>query len=223
MTKTHFARIAAALALFISVSGFTPAHAETGYRYWSFWLNSNNTWSMAMEGAGTLIPADGDLQGWRYITAPEVAGVEFAPRTEDTFEDICGSTAQESGKVRVALVIDFGDAADYAEGVTVPAVETHCAVVNEGDPASLVLASVANVRDDQGMVCGLNDLPASGCGESVEIAEPTLMAANEKTTTAPTATEEDNRIPQLLSIVLGAVVFVMAWRRMQWQKQNKQQ
>ncbi len=227
MTKRHLLRIGATLALLISASGFSPANAEPGYRYWSLWLNTANNWSAAQEGAGTLIPQDGDLQGWRYISAPATVGPEFAPRSTATFDDICGSTAAESGKVRVALVIDFGDASDYAEGTEViQDVLTSCQVVNEGDPSSLVLSQSLEVREEGGMVCAISNLPASGCGEAFDYVAPIM--ANAKggttddlaTTSAPVA-EDDDRLPQIVGLILGVVVFVMAWRRMLLQKANK--
>ncbi|MEY4348492.1 MAG: hypothetical protein RIS43_911, partial [Actinomycetota bacterium] len=217
MTKRHLLRIGATLALLLSVSGFSPANAEPGYRYWSFWLTTDNAWTAAQEGAGTLIPQDGDLQGWRYISAPATVGPEFAPRSTATFDDICGSTPAEAGKVRVAVVIDFGDASDYTDGTEVPASSASCAVLTEGDPSSLALSSVAEVREDSGMVCAVSNLPATGCGEAFDYVAPIMAnargaTADDATTTTPAP--EDDRLPQIVGLILGVVVFVMAWRRM---------
>ena len=201
----------------------TAAHAESGYRYWSFWLNDANGWSLAQEGAGTVIPQDGDVQGWRFISAPDVAGPEYAPRSIATFDEVCGSTPAEDGKVRVAVVVDFGDASDYTSDVSIPPLQTTCEVISQGDPASLALSARHEVREEDGLVCAVNQLPASGCGETVDISpnqRAVTMAVPAAETTNPPA-EEDDALPQIVSIILGTIVFVMAWRRMQWQKQNK--
>lgn len=221
----YILRIAATTALIISASGFAPAHAETGYRYWSFWVNDSTSWSMAQEGAGTLIPKDGDLQGWRYITAGAEVGPEFAPRSTETFDSICGDTAAEEGKVRVALVIDFGDSTDYSDGSVPAETTTSCAVLTNGDPSSFALNSSASVREEGGMVCSVNELPTVGCGESVEIEDTPVALANTAVTdtATPPADDDGSRLPEIVAFILGIIVFVMAWRRMQWQKQNKQQ
>jgi hypothetical protein len=99
-------------------------------------------------------------------------------------------------------------------------------VLNEGDPSSLALSLVAEVREDSGMVCAISNLPATGCGEAFDYVAPIMANAKGGTaddltaTTAPTA-EDDDRLPQIVGLILGVVVFVMAWRRMLWQKQNK--
>lgn len=218
-------RIAAIALCALPLATTSAAHAETGYRYWSFWLNDGTSWAMAQEGAGTVMPKDGDVEGWRYISAPASVGPEFAPRSTATFDDICGSTPAQDGKVRVALIVDFGDASDYNEAVSIPDISTSCQFIAEGDSAATLLSATRLVRAENGLVCAIDQLPTSGCGETVEI------AANERAVTlsAPMADDatqqqpaEDDRIPQIVSIILGTVVFVMAWRRMQWQKQNKQ-
>ena len=229
--RNHFQRIALRIAQRIVIAVFvatnflspTAAHAESGYRYWSFWLNNESGWSLAQEGAGTLIPQDGDVHGWRFISAPDVAGPEYAPRSITTFDEVCGSIPAEAGKVRVALVVDFGDASDYSSEVSIPTLQTTCAVITQGDPASLALSQSHEVREEGGMVCAVDLLPASGCGETIEILPNqraiTMAVPAEDSTTPPT--EEDDTLPQIVSIILGTIVFVMAWRRMQWQKQNK--
>lgn len=153
-------KILAVVAAAIMMTGFSPAQAETGYRYWSFWLN-NNGWEMAQEGAGTLIPRDGDVQGWRFITTGSDTSTDFAPRSTETFTDICGQFKAAPGKVRVALILDFGDLEDLQDN--------QCVVINEGDSSLMALSSLYSVRDEGGMVCGINSLPATGCGEEVEI------------------------------------------------------
>lgn len=171
----------------IMMLGISPAQAETGYRYWSFWLN-NNGWEMAQEGVGTLIPHDGDVQGWRYITTGADTTVDFAPRSTETFTDICGQFKAAPGKVRVALILDFGDLEDLQDN--------QCVVINEGDSSLMALSALYSVRDEAGMVCGINSLPATGCGEEVEI----------------TATEQPkDNLPYITIGVLAVLLALIAW------------
>lgn len=203
-----------------AIAVVNPSQADTGYRYWSYWMFNDGQWEMASEGAGTTAALDGQLQGWRFITSGVEASTDLAPRTEATFEEICGDVEPVVGVERVAFVIDYGDASDYDSEVEIPATTPQCVTVESGSPSTLVLAQVAQVREVSGFVCAINELPAVGCGESVETTTPELMT----TTSAPV--EENQETDWLATIIttgLGLVVLVMAFRRMQWQKAQKLQ
>lgn len=164
-----------AISFFIAIISFLPvsnAQAETAWRYWSYWQLNNGTWEMAMTGAADVKAADGQVQGWRYITAGIEVTEEFAPRTNETFETICADVAKQPGIARVAVVVDFGDSTDYSnpdDASSDLTSQTACVEINEGDPSSLLLGSNFEVREESGMVCAVNNLPSTGCGEEVEI------------------------------------------------------
>lgn len=164
-----------AISFFIAIISFLPvsnAQAETAWRYWSYWQLNNGTWEMAMTGAADVKVADGQVQGWRYITAGIEVTEEFAPRTAETFETICADVAKQPGIARVAVVVDFGDSTDYSnpdDASSDLTSQTACVEINEGDPSSLLLGSNFEVREESGMVCAVNNLPSTGCGEEVEI------------------------------------------------------
>ena len=171
------------LITIISVLPISSANAETAWRYWSYWQLNDGTWEMAMTGAADVAAKDGQVQGWRYITAGIEVTPDFAPRTSETFESICADVEKQEGIARVAVVVDFGDASDYSNETDANAdlaTKTACVEINEGDPSSLLLGSNFEVREESGMVCGVNNLPSTGCGEEVEI--PT--ADEEEFTTA---------------------------------------
>ena len=169
--------------------GTSPAQAETGYRYWSFWLN-NNGWEMAQEGAGTLIPRDGDVQGWRYITSSSDTTLDYAPRSSKSFTAICDGYKAEKGSVRVAMIIDFGNPEDYPEGTQIPETYEYCSVIKEGD-TSMQLLQGLDVRAEGGMICALDALPAQGCGEEVDITAPIVVK------------ETSDKLPYITLGVLG--------------------
>ena len=202
----------------------TAAQAETGYRYWSYWLFQDGQWTMAPAGAGTTPAVEGQLQGWRFITSGVDAPTDLAPRTDETFEQICVAVEKQSGIERVALVIDYGTIYDYDAGTEVKPVESVCATVESGDPSSILLAKSATVRELNGFVCAINQLPAKGCGESVEYdpAQPVTDAtAFEMVGEVMTEEESPDVFATVVTTGLGLVVFVMAFRRMQWQKEQK--
>jgi len=210
--------------MFFAICIAAPAHAETGYRYWSYWLHSDTGWSAAQTGAGSVLLEEGQLQGWRYISAGADVTDAFAPRSQEaTFESVCGSTPAVAGKVRVAVVVDFGDATDYPTGETPAATIEKCVSEVAGDPSTVALADVVSVREASGMVCGLNDLPKAGCGEAFEVATPVAVAAAPYDAGLPAATQESSNdwLPTVVTTILGFVVLIMAWRRMQWQKEKQ--
>ncbi len=165
----------------------SSANAESAWRYWSYWQLNDGVWEMAMTGAADVAAEDGQVQGWRYITAGIDVGAEFAPRTEETFETICADVPAKDGIARVAVVVDYGDASDYSNEADAQAVlptQTACVEVAAGDPSSLLLSSAFESREESGMVCGVNNLPSTGCGEEVEITpvdeEPLTTTSNEE-------------------------------------------
>lgn len=171
--KKYFSFI---IAIFIALIPISSAEAESAWRYWSYWQLNNGTWEMAMTGAADVKAEDGQVQGWRYITAGTEISDDYAPRTEETFENICADVPAKAGIARIALVVDFGDASDYSNEADVSSItetQTSCVEVNSGDPSSLLLSSAFETREEGGMVCAVNNLPSVGCGEEVELAVTT--------------------------------------------------
>jgi hypothetical protein len=180
-------------AFFFALVPITSANAESAWRYWSYWQLNDGVWEMAMTGAADVKAEDGQVQGWRYITAGIDISEEFAPRTEETFESICADVDAKDGVARVALVVDFGDSADYSnptDADSVPSTKTTCVEINAGDPSSLILSSGFETREESGMVCGVVNLPSSGCGEEVDIS---AVTANELLSTSA----EDEKVAPL--------------------------
>ena len=171
--------LAVAVSLPLLLLTASTAQAETAWRYWSYWTQTDGTWQMSMTGAADVEAVDGSVQGWRYITAGLEIGKEFAPRSEATFTDICGTTQTREGFARVAVVVDFGDPSDYSDDTTPPEVITECVALEVGSPSSLLLPNIVELREENGLICAVNGFPSSGCGEEVELSatdEPTLIS-----------------------------------------------
>ncbi len=82
------------------------------------------------------------------------------------------STPAEDGKKRVGLVVDYGTSSDAPDGEAPPSMLSTCAVVPEDANGYDVLVTVAQLRTDGGLICGINGYPASECGAPVSDPTP---------------------------------------------------
>ncbi|MEH0555091.1 SCO2322 family protein [Streptomyces sp. B21-101] len=146
-----------------------PARAA-GYRYWSFWDRAGDRWTYATQGPSTARPADGDVQGFRFAVSADSQDAS-QPRGAASFAAICARTPAEDGAKRVALVLDFGTAADAPGGETPPAPSprTACARVSSDATTAEALAAVAKPLryDANALLCAIAGYPETGCGEQV--------------------------------------------------------
>jgi hypothetical protein len=157
--------LTAVAALAAALASPAPAQAEDGFKYWGYYQLTGGEWTASKKGADSLTPKDGAVEGWHYaITATKP---DRPPRTDATFQDICGSTTAEQGHKRIAVAIDYGTAAEANDGETPPKPEAECAVVPTDATGQQVLESVAQVRVEDGLSCAVNGYPASGCGDPV--------------------------------------------------------
>ena len=142
-----------------------PAHAAA-YRFWGFYQLENGSWVFAQKGPDQTVPADGSVDGWRYAVGDESSS-RF-PRAVLTFEQVCGSTAPQAGSKRVAVVVDFGRAADSESAATPPEPKAACAVVPEKGTSTDVLKAAGDLRVEKGLICSVAGYPATGCGGEVK-------------------------------------------------------
>ncbi|MBL3807000.1 MULTISPECIES: SCO2322 family protein [Streptomyces] len=165
--RTLRAGFALLLGLLAAVLLAAPAQAA-GYRYWSFWEREGSTWSYATQGPAQLRPDDGSVQGFRFAVSAE-ADDSAAPRSKAAFAKICEDTDERAGRKRIALVLDFGTAADAPGGERPPKPRTACASVEEDASTADALAAVAPPLryDSSAMLCAIDGYPGAGCGEQV--------------------------------------------------------
>lgn len=166
MTRRRRA-ITVALAAVIAVvvpAAIAPAisHAAA-YRYWSYWLGSDDGWSFASVGPAFRVPADGTVEGWRFA----VSGVQgnHAPSIAADFDAVCGTTSVEDGRKRVAVIVDPGVAADAPEGEQPPGAWAMCVVAEQRATGYDVLRAATTVRAERGLICGIGGYPAGECAE----------------------------------------------------------
>ncbi|CAL9549529.1 SCO2322 family protein [Streptomyces sp. enrichment culture] len=178
--------LAALVPLAAVLAGAGPAQA-VGYRYWSFWERDGGQWTYATQGPSTARPADGDVQGFRFSVS-EDSGDAATPRGAADFDTICADTPAQDGRKRVALVIDFGTAADAPSGERPPERRTACARVAGNATTAQALAAVAEPLryNTNALLCAIEGYPTSGCGEQVSGTE-----ADRESPQGPDRTGED--------------------------------
>lgn len=234
----HAGRLAALLGLLLGLVALalpTPSANAAGssYQFWGYWTLKGQTWAFSQNGPSKTHPADGAVEGWRWA----VAGTDSNrhPRGTVTFTQVCGNTPKADGKKRVAVVVDYGRKADATKGTPHKPV-AKCASVATKATGADVLAAVTTVRQSNGMVCGIDDWPATGCGG--EVKNPTAAqkapdktvqiavagnastdapasgqatAGSDSTTVAAAASDDanDSKSGQAIIGVVGIVVFIL--------------
>jgi hypothetical protein len=203
-------------SIFTSLFSITPANA-VDYRYWTFWVTTNDSWSFSNFGhadeKGSLA-TDQMVIGYKFAITGADNGL---PPTESAvFAELCPDTSEQAGTLRVAVVVDFNDQATAPEGETPPSANVvKCVTVNEGQTAADALnAAGLEVRANDGFVCGINGYPKEECG--LEIAsttsEPTAMAIAEDMATVDVPADEvkepTNTSVQLIGL---AAVLIIAF------------
>ena len=200
---------AAVLLAWIAVLGLAapPAHA-VGYRYWSFWERTGTGWAFARTGPTGTTPSDGDAEGWRFAVGPDSASA-VRPREDPDFAAVCDGVPAAKGHKRIAVVLDFGTAADASGGAVPPAVRTECARIDDDGSAADALAAVAAPLryDAGGLVCAIAGYPASGCGERASGGS------------APKRTSGDDGSP--VGLLAGAAAAVVLGAAAVWQARRR--
>ncbi|MEU7277467.1 SCO2322 family protein [Streptomyces sp. NPDC045431] len=215
--------LGSALALVLLGLAAAPAHAAD-YRYWSFWRTGpGGGWAFATEGPATARPVDGEVNGFRFAVSSN-SSTAATPRHAADFVTVCEGTPRKEDTKRVAVVVDFGTAADAPEGTLPPSPDQRaaCAQVPEDATSAEALAAVAKPLrySGDGLLCAISGYPRTGCGEQVE---PDQAGRDTLTVTArPKAEEEETGDggPSLglvagaaAVLALGAAAVVQARRR----------
>ncbi len=182
-----------ALTLVLSVLATTlglalsagPASADA-YRYWGYYHLTDGAWAFADTGPEGFTPEDGSVEGYRFAVAG--ATDSRPPRAVPTFDDLCADTPAVDGSKRVGVLLDFGRDVDAAPDDTTAEPRTACAVVDAAATGDTVLAEVAELRLEGGLVCAIDGFPSTGCGDAVADADVTeQMAAADEPITLPAA------------------------------------
>ncbi|MFN6292376.1 MAG: SCO2322 family protein [Candidatus Nanopelagicaceae bacterium] len=205
---SKIARHSILLSLLIITSSLSisSSNAATGYRYWGYFQAQGGatSWTAAMTGPSVEVK-DGDVEGWTFVFSNNDIPA-IAPMMDPDFATLCDGIPETAGKVRVGLVVDFGDANIAPSGETPMEFFSDCVVVPTGSVGLDVLKSALDVRaGDSGLICGIAGYPAQECGAEIEA--PTAQEA--VTTSAPIEdAQQANRSTPLLMAVLAAMLLV---------------
>ena len=105
------------------------------------------------------------VEGWRFAVGGAKPRV---PRAAGDFEAICGKTPAETGKKRVALVVDPGTPEDAVAGDTPGEAKGTCVVTAPKSNGAQILAAAGPVRIEKGLTCGVAGYPSKSCGDQVK-------------------------------------------------------
>lgn len=200
------------------------ANADSAYRYWAYWTASPSagdaTWQYAIEGSGTRVPADGDVEGWRFGLGGEAE--PLAPGTAPDFDAICGSTPPPADGKRVGVVVDSGILEHAPDGEQPGAVVTACVVADPAATGFQVLAEVTDIRTDAGFVCGLGGYPKTECAplvstpagdddaESGAVTSSVASSSASQESVEPTASDAGDDSNIAAPLIAAATVSVLA-------------
>lgn len=207
-----------------------PAQAAA-YRYWTYWQGADGGWRFATAGPASAIPADGAVEGWAFRVSGAAGDPDADPSVAPDFEAVCGTTPAEPERKRVALIIDSGTTAIAPSGQEPPAPVATCVVAEPDATGYDLLRSLADVRVEGGLVCGIAGYPTGECAPVLDDADvaalpsPSLAAtADPDSTASPTApaaaTEADaSGAGSPIATILVALVLVglVAWL---WRRQR---
>jgi hypothetical protein len=221
MTAHRTVRLVLSLLAGLLLAGTvaTTAQAEDGYRFWGYYQWTNGAWAFSQKGADAFVPADGGVEGWRFAVGGAKPRV---PRAAGDFDAICGKTPAETGKKRVALVVDPGTPEDAVTGDTPAQPTGTCVVTDPKSNGAQVLAAVAPVRIEKGLTCGIAGYPSKGCGDQVKSiqvpatdAPVTLQVGPAVGSTAvqspaPASSSDDGGGPRIGLIIAAAAVVLLA-------------
>lgn len=205
-SKSARSLISLSLLIITSSISIPSSNAATGYRYWGYFQAQGGatSWTAAMTGPSVEVK-DGDVEGWTFVFSNNDIPA-IAPMMDPDFATLCDGIPETAGKVRVGLVVDFGDANIAPSGETPMEFFSDCVVVPTGSVGLDVLKSVLDVRaGDSGLICGIAGYPAQECGAEIEA--PTAQEA--VTTSAPIEdAQQASRSTPLLMAVLAAMLLV---------------
>lgn len=205
-SKSARSLISLSFLIITSSISIPSSNAATGYRYWGYFQaqGGSTSWTAAMTGPSVEVK-DGDVEGWTFVFSNNDIPA-IAPMMDPDFATLCDGIPETAGKVRVGLVVDFGDANIAPSGETPMEFFSDCVVVPTGSVGLDVLKSVLDVRaGDSGLICGIAGYPAQECGAEIEA--PTAQEA--VTTSAPIEdAQQASRSTPLLMAVLAAMLLV---------------
>lgn len=213
----------AVISVALLAVALSPAAQAASFRYWTYWHGSAAGWSFATAGPASVIPADGSVEGWRFAITATAGAPGDQPRITPSFADVCAGTPEEAGRKRVALVIDPGPQSTAPDGQSPGPVVATCVVADPEANGYHVLRTVAEMRTEDGLVCGIAGYPTGECAPVIDsnpgtdpTASPESVApASVVAQGAPAASGGTAGAPwaTLLVLLVAGATGLLFWRR----------
>ena len=201
--------------LLLCSATLTPAHAESGYRYWGYFQAAKDatSWTAAMTGPSVALN-DGAVEGWVFTASGNDTPAN-PPMMDPNFNELCSATSAVADKIRVGLVVDFGSGDIAPQGETPKEFFSDCVVVPKGSNGLAVLQSAFDVRTDKsGLICGIAGYPKSECGAQIELpAENPFPIASPLIAPAPEEASEKSQLPVALLATFAVIIAAIVLRR----------
>lgn len=160
------------LAAFVTTADAGPGWLSTSqpataaYAYWAYWHGEDAEWEYSRVGPASHNAKAGTVEGWSFNPAGTGGPRDEPPRPKPD-PNVC--------KGEVTVYIDDSK-------------ETPRALCAKPDDGLQVLRSVATVKvADDGLICSIDAVPKSGCGEVVADPSPEPTIAPTPSATATTA------------------------------------
>ncbi|HEV7626556.1 MAG TPA: SCO2322 family protein [Streptomyces sp.] len=152
-------------------------------------------------------PDDGAVLGFRFALSEDSEDAA-KPRGDAEFDAVCGRTDAKKDRKRIALSVDFGNAADAPGDAKPPKARTACAQVADDASAAEALASVAEPLryNSDALLCAIDGYPERGCGEQESEKAEKDGNARKDTPSAGGSSESDGGLGPVAGI--GAAVAV---------------
>ena len=171
------AAVGTAVATAVAALGLlaAPPASAASYRYWTYWWGATgaSSWAFAGTGPGSHVPVDGAVEGWRFQTTPSASGGRMPAdgrSPASVFAELCGAGTTPAGSKRVAVLLDYGTAADAPPGQSPPSprLRGRCLTVPPATTGATLLAKAdASLRFDSGLLCAIDGYPRGECAPVV--------------------------------------------------------
>jgi hypothetical protein len=165
-----------------------PAAEAVSYRYWTYWSGERPgtaaAWTFSSRGPATDVVKDGTVIGWRFAVTAQAGTTR--PRAAAGLATLCPDLADPvPDRTRVALVVDYGTAADAPPGQQPPltgSVRVECLTIAGSRVTGATVLDEAGVavRTENGLLCALDSYPRGECA-------PVVRSTGSRPTASPSA------------------------------------
>ncbi|MCH9814993.1 MAG: hypothetical protein K0U64_00895 [Actinomycetia bacterium] len=205
VVATALVTVFAVFGLMVSLGGSAKAESFT---YWSLWVEEDGKWAPSQQGASDLTVTDQSVLGAKYLESEVELTSSDAPELKPDYAALCPDLPAAEGQVRVAIVLEYGDASLAPDGTNPPGNSNECVTIPEPATAAVALENAGSVTaDSAGFITAINGYPADAAGASVT---PSAVPVGE-----PDDEGTDSWIIVVVGVVILAILIAIFYLRSQ--------